>query len=79
MCSPEKPIIVEGEKTQNIKNEILKRINLKEKSSFIESLVIEDENIIKKLYQQTSGQEMPSNETSFQETSQQGPTIEEVD
>ena len=44
-------IIIEGEETNKFKTEILRLINSKNKNSFIENLVIEDEVIIKKFYQ----------------------------
>ena len=39
-----------GEKSKSVSENILKELNLKEKSSFIESELVEDINIIKKLY-----------------------------
>ena len=44
-------IIIEGEEANKFKTEILRLINSKNKNSFIENLVIEDEVIIKKFYQ----------------------------
>ena len=43
-------ILIEGEKTNKIKEAILEMLNSKEKSSFIKSSLNEDINIIKKIY-----------------------------
>ena len=43
-------IKIEGEKANKTKELILKELQLKEKGSFIESKLIEDEDILKKIY-----------------------------